>query len=121
MLLAETRQARHQPDGRERHRRGDGEHVAGARFAQLARGLAQLAEGRGHDAVIGLAGIGERERLVAALEERHAHELLQRLDLAAHRRLREEELGPRAREGQVARGRLEAAQQVQRGQRTVGC
>jgi len=56
---------------------------------------------------------------VAALEQRQPHELLQRLDLAAHRRLREEELGTRARKGQVARGGLEAAQQVQRGKRPV--
>ena len=53
-------------------------------------------ERRGHGAVVGLARLGERERLVAALEERHAEELLERLDLAAHRRLREEELGARA-------------------------
>src|SRR5205814_1005582 len=68
----------------------------------------------GDRAVVRLPILGERERLVAALEERYAHELLERLDLAAHRGLREEELGCRAREGEMARGRLEAAQQVER-------
>src|SRR5439155_6068211 len=61
-----------------------------------------------------------RERLVAALEKRHADELLERLDLAAHRRLREEELGRGAREAEVPRGGLEPAQEIEGRQRTVG-
>jgi hypothetical protein len=58
-------------------------------------------------------GLGQRERAVAALEERHPELVLELLDLAAHRRLGEIELLARLGEGQVARRRLEADQQVQ--------
>jgi hypothetical protein len=56
---------------------------------------------------------------VAPLEERRADECLERLDLAAHRRLREEELGRGAREAQVPGGGLEAAQELERGKGAV--
>ena len=39
-----------------------------------------------------LAGLGQRERAVAALEQRHAELVLELLDLAADRRLREVQL-----------------------------
>jgi hypothetical protein len=49
---------------------------------------------------------------VAALEQLHAELLLELLDLAAHRRLREEELLARLGERQVPRRRLEPHEQV---------
>jgi hypothetical protein len=93
--------------------------VAGADFPQPPRRVAQQVERLGHGAVVGLARGGERQRLVAALEERHAYEGLQRLDLAADGRLREEKLRSGAREGQVPGGRLEAPQELQRRQAAV--
>ena len=62
------------------------------------------------------AGLGQRQRPMAALEQQHAEAGFELLDLPAHRRLREEHLGRRLREAQRARGRLEAAQQLQRRQ-----
>ena len=60
-----------------------------------------------------LARLGQRERAVAALEQHHAELVLELLDLAADRRLREVELLARLGERQVARRRLEADQQVE--------
>jgi hypothetical protein len=71
---------------------GHREHVSGARFAQTSGCFAQLIEGRDDRPQVGLARLGQGERLVAALEERHADEFLQRLDLAADGRLGEEQL-----------------------------
>ena len=51
-----------------------------------------------------------------ALEQRHAQARLDLLDLAADGGLREKQLARCPREAQVARGRLETAQQVERGQ-----
>jgi hypothetical protein len=64
--------------------------------------------------MVASAGLGERERAVAALEQRHAELVLELLDLAAHRRLGEVELLARLGERQVARRGLEAHQQVER-------
>src|SRR6185369_12734564 len=61
----------------------------------------------------------EGERLVAPFEERHADERFQRLDLAADRRLGEEELRGGTRERQVPGGGLEAPQELERGQAAV--
>jgi hypothetical protein len=61
-----------------------------------------------------VAGLRQRERAVPPLEERHAELVLELLDLAADRRLREVELLAGLGERQVARRRLEADQQVQR-------
>jgi hypothetical protein len=66
------------------------------------------------DAVQLLAGARELERPAAALEQRLADLLLERLDLAADRRLRDEQLLRRAGEAQVARRGAETAQQVER-------
>ena len=53
---------------------------------------------------------------MAALEQRHAELLFERLDLARQRRLREVELLGRAGEGQMPRRGLETLEQVERGQ-----
>src|SRR3954471_5859473 len=60
-----------------------------------------------------LPGVGERKRTVPSLEERHAELVLELLHLPAHRRLSEEKLLGGLGEGQMARRRLEAAQQVE--------
>ena len=53
---------------------------------------------------------------MVALEQGHAQGVFERLDLAADRRLRDEELLRRLREAQQAGGGLEAADQVERRQ-----
>ena len=53
---------------------------------------------------------------MAALEQGDAELLLELLDLAADRGLREMQLFPGAGEGEQPCGRLEAAQQIERGQ-----
>ena len=60
--------------------------------------------------------LGQHQRARAALEQRHAQMLLQRPDLPAHGRLRDQQLVGGLREGQVAGGRLEALDQVERRQ-----
>jgi hypothetical protein len=113
MLFSEAHEPGHEPQRGEGHRGRHGEHVAGADFPQPACRVPQEVEGLGDGAVIGFARGRECQRLVAPFEERHAHEGLQRLDLAADGRLGKEELRRGARERQVPGGRLEAAQELQ--------
>ena len=70
----------------------------------------------GHVAVKRGARRRQRERAMAALEQRNPERVLQRLDLPRQRRLREEQLLGRERERQAASRRLESAQEVQRRQ-----
>ena len=60
--------------------------------------------------------VGEQQRPVSALEQGDAQMLLQAADLPADGRLGDEQLFGGLGEGQVAGGRLEALDQVQRGQ-----
>ena len=53
------------------------------------------------------------------MKQRHAELFLERLHLSAHRGLGEMQLRARAREAQIARCRLEAAQQIQARQVTL--
>ena len=59
------------------------------------------------------ASLGPEPLALTALEKRHAHERFQRLDLAAHRRLREEQLRRGPREAQMPRRGFESPQQVE--------
>ena len=109
----ETGEPRHQPQRgegqRRRHahdRRGLHAH-GGGRLAQLVQCLRNFA-------VVAVAGFGQHQRARAPLEELDAELLLELLDLAADRRLREEEFRGCRSKRQQAGGGLESAQQVER-------
>ena len=59
-------------------------------------------------------GNGEGERAVTPFEQGDAQAILERLDLARQRRLREEQLLRREREREPSARGLEAAEEVQR-------
>jgi hypothetical protein len=116
----EAAQTRNQPQPAEGERRGD--RHAGALLAagQAVHHIGDLPQ-RAADCAIELLPLhGELQPARLAHEQAHAQALLERLDLAAYRRLGDEQLVGRASEVQVAGGRLEAAQQVQRRDR-AGC
>ena len=78
----------------------------------LLQPLQQLAGRPLQDAAL----LGQHQRPMPALEQGDAQVLLQRPDLPADRRLGDEQLLGRLGEGEVARRRLEALDQVQRGE-----
>jgi hypothetical protein len=81
--------------------------------AQLVGRLAHRRQHLRRGGVEPAARLGERERAVLALEQRRAELVLELLDLAADRRLGQEQLLARLGERQMARRRLEADQQVE--------
>ena len=83
-----------------------------SRSVDLLQPLQQLGGGALQHAAL----LGQHQRAVPALEQRDAQVLLQRPDLPADGRLRDEQLLGRLGEGEVAGRRLEALDQVQRGQ-----
>ncbi len=113
--LHEAAHARDQPLDREGRRQVDLERGRALRLAQLLRRVHHLLEGFLDARQVGLAGGGERKRLGVAHEQRDAEVLLERLDLVAHGRGRDEELVGRAREAQVPRRDLEGTQRIERG------
>jgi hypothetical protein len=60
------------------------------------------------------AFLGEHQGPVQAPEQRHAEPVFERLDLPAHRRLGQGDLVAGAGEAQMARGRLERHQELER-------
>jgi hypothetical protein len=111
---AELAQARDQPQRAERHGGGQRDPLpVGARREAVDRVL-DLAQRGVHRSIQAVAFVGEDEAAALAHEQPHPQTLFQRLDLAAHRGLREVQLVGGAGEIQVPRGRLEALQQVQR-------
>ena len=116
MVGGETVQPRNQPQRGKTGRGGDGHLAQLGAGAHAGRGVAQALQAIDHGALQHLAGLGQRQRAVPALEQRHAQAGLDLLDLPAHRRLREKQLFGGVREAQRARGGLEAAQQVEPGQ-----
>jgi hypothetical protein len=112
MQAAESRQPRREPEGGERI--GGRDRQRPARVAKPVGRRVDLRERRVRDQVELLSGAGELQAAVHALEERLPDLLLERLDLAADRRLGNEQLMRRAGEAQVARGSAEAPEQVER-------
>ena len=112
----EAVQPRHQPARGERRRRAHGKHAAAPvrahpfdRLRQGVEPLAQLGQA-------GARGVGQLERAVVAVEQLHAQRFLQRLDLVAHRRGRDVQLGCGFFHAGVARSGLEGPQGIERGQ-----
>jgi hypothetical protein len=112
VLLREPRQARHQPGRCQRHRRGDRQCPPGA--GQAHRRVVDQRQRLVDGAVKLLSGLRQFECAVDATEQRLSQLLLERLDLAADRRLRHEEFLRRAREAQMSGCGTKAAQQVER-------
>jgi hypothetical protein len=110
----EAGEPRDKPQRGERGRSGDRKPFLSRLRAQPVGGGAHGGQDLRRRGIERLPRLRERERPVAALEQLHPELLLQLLDLAAHRRLGEEQFLARLGEGQVARGGLESDQQVQR-------
>ena len=86
------------------------------RGARAIDRLAQPGQRLGADDCQRPALVGEREAPVGAAEQRNPQVVLERPDLAAHRRLRDEAFLGRTREAKVPGRRLEGQQQVERRQ-----
>ena len=85
------------------------------RLAHRARRARQHGEAVGQAGRARRAGLGQPETAAGPLDQRRADLLLQQPDLLRHRRLGDEKLLGRAREGQPPRHRLEGAQGIERG------
>ncbi|MOA30617.1 hypothetical protein D3C78_1517200 [compost metagenome] len=115
MQRMELRQARNQPAHRQRRLARYRQRRRGGRLQlryRLLQGVQRLAAGGKQPG----AGGTEKDRAVAALEQRHAQLLFQQADLAADRAVRHAQLVSRAHEAAVAGSGLEHAQGVQRRQ-----
>ncbi len=112
----EAREARYQPAHGEELRGADGERAIGVAGADTARRLAQQIERAGHGAGIALPRRREPHRAHPALEQQGAEDVFQRLDAVAHRRGRQVQLGRRLDEAAGARGGVEHAEGIERGQ-----
>jgi hypothetical protein len=120
MPRRERRQRRHQHLAGERGRCADAQPRAALRGAAVLRHRGQQRQRGAHLLQVFLAGGRQRERLRAALEQRHAEQLLQRGDALADGAGGDRQLVRRALEGAQARRGLEGAQAVERGQAQVG-
>ena len=109
-------QPRDQPQRGKAAGGGDGQMRRPAVAAQPVGGVLQALQELGRRTLQDAALVGQRQAPRAPLEQRHAQVLLQRPDLAAHRRLGDEQLLRRLGEAQRPGRRLEALDQVQRGQ-----
>ncbi len=114
--VLERRHTRHQPLRRQRGRGADGQQPVAVRAAQPCGRAAQILERAAHRGQVGLRLAGQFQRAVAPHEQRDAELFLQPADQMADRGLGDVQLLRRAREAEVARGRLEGAQSVERGQ-----
>ena len=90
-----------------------------ARGAELRRGLAEPGQVAADFGEVVLADRRQRDRAVAAHEQRHLQVRLERLDLVAHRRRRHVQLLGRARDARQPSRGLEGAQRVQRRRRST--
>ncbi|MNQ95284.1 hypothetical protein D3C85_1108380 [compost metagenome] len=99
--LMEAPQPRHQPQRRERMRRGHRQRSRCRRRPQSIQGLRDVQESAMHSREQARALVGQAHAARHAIEERESHAPLQRLDLMRDRRRRDRKLG---------RGQLEAAQ-----------
>jgi hypothetical protein len=113
MVAREPRQARNEPQRGERVGGGHRQRLLARVRAQPVGRAAHGGERLRRGGVELVPRLGQRERAVPPLEEPHAELVLELLDLARDRRLREVELLARLGERQVARRRFESHQQVQ--------
>ena len=119
VLALERLDARQQPERPERREGGDADPAATARTADLLHARVELAEPGLDRPQQGLAVGSDLDVARAAQEERRAELVLEALDLAADRRLRDVQLVGRGVEAEQPRHRLEGAQVAQR-QRPAG-
>ncbi len=86
----------------------------------LQRGTGQAVEALGDAGQIGPPRFGDADTARLAPEQVQPQQLLQRLDLLAHRPRGHAEFGPRLDERPVAGGGLEGAERVERRQSAQG-
>ena len=115
MQAPEIVEPRYEPEPRKGHGGRDRQHSGGAR-AKPAGDVAQQTQHFARGLVKGLTFLGEPQLAMVTAKQGHAELIFQRLDLAADRRLRDEELGRRLGEAQIAGGGLEALQKIERRQ-----
>ena len=114
--LHEVGEARYEPQRREARRGRQRQYFAALRRADAHHRLAQPGERIAHGIGKATPVVGEIERAVPAMEQRHAEVILERLDLTADRGLREEALGGGLGERKMPRGGVEGEQQIERRQ-----
>ena len=113
MRLGEMSEPVHQPFGGEVRRGADGEHAGILPLQQALGAERDAVEAVAHGGEVVLAGFGEDEPLMLAIEQPDAELDLERLDLVADRALRHEQFGGGAGEALVPCCGLEGAQRVQ--------
>jgi hypothetical protein len=112
MLRHELVHARHEPLAREGGKRRQLQRSAARAIRERLQGsLANPLKRTAELAKVHGAHIGELDLTADATKERDLQQILERLDLPAHRALRHRELRRRAREAQMPGGRLERHQQ----------
>ena len=120
MAGAKARQPRDQPYRRERLIGRDGQRQRRLLATNLGHRLRDLVEHAPGGCLQDLAGTGQAQLSVPALEQRKPDLLFERLHLAGQRRLRQKQLLGGASERKLARRRLEALEQIQRWQTPTG-
>ena len=116
VLGQETIQPRHQPLGSQAGRRAHHQHPLPAALVQLIDGHAQALEGRADAGLNQACSLGQLDGTRAAHEQLQAEQVLQPADLVAERGRRDVQFFRRLGEAQMACGRLEGAQRVERWQ-----
>ena len=91
--IAEAMQPRHQPARGERRRRAQREHAAALVCADPLNRLHETLEALAELGQAGARGLRQCQRAILAHEQPHTEVILQRLDLMAHRRRRDAQLG----------------------------
>ena len=112
--LLEQAQPRQQPAHREGADHTDRQHLEEMAVVELLDHRFHAAEGVGQHRQQRMALVAERQPARQAAEQRDAQPRLQAADLLADRRLRHIQFSRREGEAQMARGRLEGAQRIER-------
>ena len=114
--MPEVAQDGHREMGGERRRHLHAQRTqrADTLVADIVEREFQAVEGFHHRREQMLTGLGQHQRVRAALEELYADQLLERDHVARQRALRNQQRIRRGREAQVLRDALERAQRVQR-------
>ena len=114
MVSRIPRESGNQPERRKRRRGGDGKGARQWLEPDITRDVFDRSQNTGDGFVQRFTLSGEHQRSRASFEQWHAEPVFERLDLPAHCRLGEVKLGARLGKAEIAGGRLEAFDQVER-------
>src|SRR3954451_748837 len=114
MRLGEVPETVDQPLGGEIRRGADGEHARALALHDAGGAERDAVEGVAQHGEIIAPGLGDDEPLALAIEQLEAERRLERLDLMAHRPLRDAKLLGRPREALMARRGLEGLERIKR-------